>query len=116
MKEHGIIRTIYLYLFALVGLFILVFSTVGFIGALLDRYIFQQEFVDYEISKPIPTSETRPEITPEATVSVEERRENFEKQQQNDFKRRVNSSIPGVVVGYLLWTFHWRWIKKDKED
>ncbi len=118
-NNHGIIRTIYLYLFALVGLFIFVFSTVNLIGAVLDRFVFPQEFVDYELGgKPIPVPgvETRPEIvTPDTTTTVEERKANFEKQTQNSFKNRVNSSLPGVLIGFLLWTFHWRWIKKDHE-
>lgn len=117
-EKHGIIRVIYLYLFALVGLFIFIFSTVNFVGAVLDRYVFPQEFVDYRSNEPMPLEGiTKPVISTdeEKTQNLEEQKTNFEKQQRNDFKRRVNQAVPGVIIGYLLWSFHWKWIRKDRE-
>lgn len=117
-SSHGIIRTIYLYLFALVGLFLFVFSTVNFIGALLDRYVWPQEFVQYDYRTPGETkcisSTTAPCIS-ENVPTIEKQKEQFIQQQNNDLKRRTNQAAPGVVVGYLLWLFHWNWIKRDKK-
>lgn len=110
MKDHGIIRIIYLYLFALVGLFIFVFSSVNLIGATLDRFVFPQEYVEYDYARPV-TKEGEPEVK---VLTEEEKRANFHKQQANDFKRRVNQSVPGVLIGFFLWRFHWSWIIKDR--
>jgi hypothetical protein len=118
-ERHGIIRVIYLYLFALVGLFIFVFSSVSGIGAVLDRYVFPQEFVDYTVTPPVPMGEVAKPIaqpsTGDSAKNLEEQKKNFEKQQSNDFRRRVNQAVPGIVVGYFLWMFHWKQIKKDRE-
>lgn len=89
------------------------FSTVNFVGAVLDRYAFPPEYVEYDYARPYmaePNTEAVKELT------EEERRENFDKSQNNDFKRRVNSSFPGVIIGYLLWSFHWKWIQKDRQN
>ncbi len=109
-ENHGIVRTIYLYLFALVGLFIFVFSAVNGVGAVLDRYVFPQEFVDYE-SRPVLAPEDSSKLE---LPSLEEREDNFAKQQDNDFRRRMNSAVPGALIGYGLWVFHWREIRKDR--
>lgn len=104
-----IIRTIYLYLFALVGLFLFIFSTVNLAGAVLDRYVWPQEFVRYDYQVPVAEKQS-------ATLTLEEQKEEFAKQQSNEFKRRVNQSAPGVIVGWLLWWFHWGWIKRDRKS
>lgn len=107
-SNHGIIRIIYLYLFALVGLFLLVFSSVSMIGAVSDRYVFPQAFVEY---KPVTVEGEKPA----AVEPVETQRQNFEKQQDNDFRRRANQAMPGIIIGWLLWRFHWNQIQKDKD-
>jgi len=115
--SHGIIRTIYLYLFALVGLFLFVFSTVNFIGAVLDRYVWPQEFVQYDYRTPGMTKcvSTAP-CTPENVPTIAQQKEQFIQQQNNDLKRRTNQAAPGVVVGWLLWLSHWNWIKRDRKE
>lgn len=107
-QNHGIIRTIYLYLFALVGLFVFIFGAVSGVSATLDRYVFPQDYVSYDTKPVLPAEGT-------AVLTEEEQKQNFEKQQDNDFRRRMNSAIPSVVIGYLLWAFHWKEIKKDRE-
>jgi len=110
-QSHSLIRTIYLYLFALVGLFVFVFGLVNGIGAALNRYVWPQEFVQYDYRE----LEAIPEKATENMLTVEQQREQFLKQQNNEFKRRINQSIPGIVVGWFLWWFHWNWIKRDKK-
>ena len=107
-QNHGIVRTIYLYLFALVGLFLFVFSTVSLVSTTLNRYVFPTEYVRYDIAKPVDGEEN--------VISEEEQEANFIKQQDNDFKRGVNGSVPGVIIGYLLWMFHWKVITKDHKS
>lgn len=108
MNEHSLIRTIYLYLFSLVGLFFLVFGLVNFTSAALNRYVWPQEFSRTNYSMPMIEGKTEPAIT------LEEQKADFLVQQNNEFKRGVTSSIPAVVVGWLLWWFHWGWIKRDR--
>lgn len=107
-SNHGIVRIIYLYLFALVGLFVFIFGAVNGVSAVLDRYVWPQEFVSYQTPEPTSDKKTKDLVVDEL--------HNFEKQQKNDFKRRMNSAIPSVIIGYLLWRFHWREIKRDREN
>ncbi len=115
--SHGMIRTIYLYLFALVGLFLFVFSTVNLISGALDRYVWPQQFVQYDYRQPGVTKciGSVPCI-PENVPTVAQQKEQFTQQQNNDLKRRVNQAAPGVVVGWFLWWFHWTWIKRDRKE
>lgn len=108
-QSHGIIRTIYLYLFALVGLFVFVFGAINTVNAVLDRYVWPQEFVSYEVPVSVD-GQTKPVQT-----SEEEQKANFEKQQANNFKSRMNGAVPSIIIGWLLWWFHWGWIKKDHQ-
>jgi len=117
--NHGIIRTIYLYLFALVGLFVFIFGAISGINAVLDRYVWPQSFVDYSVSQPIAVDGvTKPLPAPtgeDKAKNLADQKDNFEKQQANNFKSRMNGAIPSILIGWLLWWFHWGWIKKDHE-
>ena len=106
---HGLIRTIYLYLFALVGLFAITFGFINGLGATLNRYVWPQEFVQYDYRTPAEAVKTG-----EKVLTIEQQKEQFVTQQNNEFRRRVTESIPGILIGWLLWWFHWGWIKRDQ--
>lgn len=114
-RSHGLIRTIYLYIFALVGLFLFVFSTVNLISGALDRYVWPQEFISYDYRQPalLKCTEINCDIK---TPTLEQQKEQFTGHQNNNFKRKMNQAIPGVVIGWLLWWFHWSWIKRDRKE
>jgi len=111
---HGLIRTIYLYLFALVGLFFFIFGIVNGIGATLNRYAWPQQFVQYDYTKPM--SEIVDKTGAVVTPTLEQQKEQFVISQNNEFRRRMTESLPAIVIGWLLWWFHWNWIKRDQKQ
>jgi hypothetical protein len=114
-NTHGLIRTIYLYLFALVGLFFFIFGLVNGIGATMNRYIWPQQFVQYDYATPVGVNgETKP-VSGTTTLTVEKQKEQFNTQQDNEFRRRMTESIPAILIGWFLWWFHWGWIKRDSK-
>ncbi|MFA5009971.1 MAG: hypothetical protein WC553_01900 [Patescibacteria group bacterium] len=110
-NAHGLIRTIYLYLFALVGLFFFIFGVVNGIGATMNRYVWPQQFVQYDYNR--MSSDIEGSDKSVTALTLEQQKEQFTIQQDNEFRRRATESIPAVVIGWLLWWFHWNWIKRD---
>jgi hypothetical protein len=112
MKGVSIIRTIYLYLFALVGLFILTFSAVTFVGGVMSRYVLPEEYIDYETPAPVGVSPDGKPILSQLTP--DQKKAQFATQQNNNLKNKISQSVAGVLIGFPLWWFHWGWIQKDR--
>lgn len=116
-NSHGWIRVVYLYFFALAGLITFVIGLVNLSGAVLDRYVWPPEFVQYDYAKPASASPCVGEDCMCAgATTVEQQKVQFNKQQANQFRSRVNNGLPAVVIGWFLWLFHWTWIKRDKKE
>jgi hypothetical protein len=144
--KNPIIRTIYLYLFALIGLGMLVIGASMIINLGLKAWIFtkadQQETY---IERPMPISVNREfeaveklevcsdkcELTENQKEAIGSWLEDYEEQQnQNkdrdpDFyisrnrQRDASTALSLILIGLPLWLFHWFIIKRDlrrKED
>jgi len=143
--KNPIIRTIYLYLFALVGLAMLVIGSSMIINLGLKAWIFTEaDKQDNYISQPIP-----PYLSSDVKVAQEVKvcgdkceltqiqkeqvdkwlveYDNWEQQQKNidpnawvvrNRQRQAATALSLILIGLPLWLFHWSIIKKDnkKED
>ena len=141
MKAHPIIRTIYLYLFALVGLAMAVVGTSRLVDIGLKQYIFTK--ADEDIYRVMPTEPPSPKsylvtqgLTDEqkrgltegqkkAMVQWEIDYENWQASQRTqpkiDYKtsqtqRNASSALSMIFVGLPLYLYHWSVIKRDKKD
>jgi hypothetical protein len=131
-KSNSIIRTIYLYIFALVGLVFLINGTVRFIDIGLKAFIFtkaeEQEILNfrqpttfYSIEK-VEDLENNESLTEEERALVKEWLADYETWKENSSKinyveiqrqRNASSSLASILVGLPLYLYHWGIIKKD---
>lgn len=141
--RHPIIRTIYLYLFALIGLGMLVVGCSMIISVGLKTWIFTKADQMDGYSQPLPLYLKDPSIT-----SVEELKicadkcqlttiqkeqinswlSDYENWKNNEAKRGANyyvvsnrqrqtsTAISLILVGLPLWLFHWAVIKRDLKN
>lgn len=139
--KNPIIRTIYLYLFALVGLGMLTVGLAMIINLGLKTWIFTQadRFDNYYMSAPTPLyliKETgsvsdlqlcadKCSLTAEQKEQIKnwladyENWKNNEKNRDPNFyavqnrQRQAATAISLILVGLPLWLFHWNVIKRD---
>lgn len=133
-KSIRIIRNVYLYLVALIGLVTFVFGSIGIINNVLQNYVFQVDDYYYEVypvrgdmctqSYPDPTDEAgKTMIAPteeEITVCREQTELQREKNRESNVGREFSISIAQILVGLPIWLFHWaiimREYRKKRED
>jgi hypothetical protein len=119
MERKEFIRTIYLYLFSLVGLVLVVIGLVQLVDLGLKTYIFTKAeqtviYPEYPV-KPISTTDQR-ELTPEETAAYRTAQEEAQRQQNDSQRARTASnSLALLIIGTPLFLYHWRTIKRDKQ-
>jgi hypothetical protein len=142
MKEGGIIRTIYLYLFALVGLIVLVIGVGRLVDLGLKMTVFKNadagNYAYYE--RPMPVAFSSEKAQMESLQSCSEQCELTDVQiaaidnwlvdyqtwqdEQGSIKdidfvrqnreRQASSAISMIIVGLPLYLYHWMIIKRDR--
>ncbi len=115
MNKHPLIRKIYLYLFALVGLVLITIGCVRLLGLALKTYIFTQAdiYYEYPIVRPI-TPEGKPQEIQQPSKQEIEDYQN--KQRTSQRQRDAAESLAMIIVGLPLYLYHWSVIKKDKKE
>jgi hypothetical protein len=137
LNKHSIIRTIYLYLFALVGLALLISGAVRFIDMGLKMYIFtkaeeperiQQKYYGYQPPMPVAKLEKyqeSKELTKEEITILKDYLTNFKNWQEEQSKidylaskrqREASNNLAMILVGLPLYLYHWRLIKKETKE
>jgi sensor histidine kinase regulating citrate/malate metabolism len=118
MSKTKLIRTIYVYLFSLVGLILIIVASVRFIDMGLKTWVFTEADKSdyrYEIEpKRIAEDGTVVEAE-EVTEEEKEARQNKRITQQR--QRDAANSLAMLIVGLPLYLYHWRLAgKRRKED
>ncbi|MFH0852383.1 MAG: hypothetical protein V1845_02170 [bacterium] len=135
MDKHSLVRTVYLYLFALVGLTLLTIGSVGFVNMGLKAFIFTKADEEQRLynKQPsfAPTSTDKLESLAsgsQTTLSELEKQaitqwltdyKNWQEQNSKiDFvtsqrHRDASYYLAMIIIGLPLFVFHWRIIKKE---
>ena len=136
LEKHPLIRTIYLYLFTLVGLALLISGTVRFIDMGLKVFIFTKaddpERIQQRYYYPTPVSiskletyETTGDLNDEEKATLKDFLANYEKWQEDEAKidylvsnrqREASNNLAMILVGFPLYFYHWRIIKKETKE
>ncbi|MFA5829438.1 MAG: hypothetical protein WC843_03010 [Candidatus Gracilibacteria bacterium] len=136
-KSHRIIRNIYLYLVAMIGLITLVIGLVGIINNVLQNYVFQVNDNIYSTpvpypgmknggcdqSYPDPTDTTGKKLITPTAQEVQKcdqvLKDQQEQNRRNNIGREFSISIAQIMIGFPLWLYHWGVIQaeyKRKEE
>jgi len=137
MKKHTLIRTIYLYLFTIIGLVLLVIGCVRIVDMVLKMYVFTQAeqeiierppiYVDGKSTDEDSFISVMEECEDKCEISEEHKQgiaswlasyETWKDSQVSDYitqkrHRDMSSSLAYILVGLPLYLFHWSIIKKE---
>lgn len=133
MDKHSLIRTIYLYAFALLGLIFLSISGIRFLDMGLKAFVFTQadERMKMDYARPImPYSYEKIKgleaeevsLTNEDTAQIRQiiqEYENWEERSKevdpitSNRHRDASSSLAMILVGLPLYFYHWSVIKRE---
>jgi hypothetical protein len=136
LNKHSIIRTIYLYLFALVGLALLISGMVRFLDMGLKMYVFTKaedpERIQHKhyIESPISVARVEKyqeseELTEEEIATLKTWLENYKEWQEEEAKidyltskrqREASNNLAMILVGLPLYLYHWRIIRKETKE
>ena len=122
--KNLLIRKIYLYLFALIGLVLITIGCVRLVGLGLKTYIFTKAdiYIEYPMARPIKNPPTggapiEGNKTEELQQPTKEEIEEYQnKQQAANRQREAAESLAFIIVGLPLYLYHWSMIKKDKKE
>ena len=117
-NKYHLIRKIYLYTFSLVGLVLVVIGGVRLVGLGLKTFVFTKADVYYEypMVRPVkvPVLEGK---TEEFQQPNKEEVEAYQRDQRTaNRQREAAESLAMIIVGLPLYLYHWRMVKKDKDD
>lgn len=140
--KNPIIRTIYLYLFALVGLAMLVIGSSMIINLGLKAWVFTQaDKQDNYMSQPMPlyleketsNAQNLQACADKCNLTEDQKKqvanwlndyESWKQQQKNvdpniwvvrNRQRQAATALSLILIGLPLWLFHWSVIKKDNK-
>ena len=141
MKRYTMVRTIYLYIFALLGLVLLIIGSVNFLNMGLKAFVFTQaedesRIFSKQIPAPLSTSvseKIQQGMEEEKDICLsEEEKVGFERWlvDYNNWKESVSEIDPItsrrhrdaslnlslILIGLPLYLYHWKIIKKETEE
>lgn len=136
MEKHSLIRTIYLYLFALIGLALLTSGGVRLLDMGLKALIFTKAedeerlyqkqppympFSSVERAKKL-SEEDKTELSVEERANIQQWLNDYKNWQEQRAKidpvtarrhRDAASILATILIGFPLYFYHWRVIKKE---
>ncbi|MEX2028104.1 MAG: hypothetical protein WD988_01215 [Candidatus Curtissbacteria bacterium] len=110
MIQNSLIRKIYLYSFAFLGLVLVVFGLVRILDLGLKVYVFKQ--ADQFAHAPYPAEK----LTSESREPTQEEKDNLKREQEaTEAKNRqaqrqstASNSLAMIIVGLPLFLYHWK--------
>jgi hypothetical protein len=110
MEQKPLIRRIYLYTFAFVGLLLVIIGGVRLVNLGLRALIFTKADVFYDYPSPKPI--TAPAKGEEMTQPNEEEVAAFQRNQTTSRRERdAAGALAMIVIGAPLYLYHWRLTK-----
>ncbi|MEK7590396.1 MAG: hypothetical protein AAB454_01660 [Patescibacteria group bacterium] len=117
MNKYPLIRKIYLYSLALIGLILVVIGGVRLVSLGLKTYIFTKADIYYSYPSARPVKVAGDKTATEFIEPTKEELDEFNKNQASSNRQReAAESIAFMVVGLPLYLYHWTVIKKDRKE
>jgi hypothetical protein len=135
-QKHPLIRTIYLYLFTLIGLVLVTIGAIRFLDMGLKAFVFTKADDPEKIQRnyyyglPIPVEkvsvlETSEDLTAEEIASVKSWIANYQEWQEDEAKidylvsrrqREASINLAMIIIGLPLYLYHWRIIRRETKN
>jgi len=118
-NKYQLIRKIYLYTFSLVGLVLVVIGGVRLVGLGLKTFVFIKADVYYEypMARPVKVAPIPEGKAEEFQQPSKEEIEAYQRDQRTaNRQREAAESLAMIIVGLPLYLYHWRMVRKEKEE
>ena len=112
------LRKVYLYLFAIIGLVLVIIGAVSFVNLGLKKYVFTKaDYPCYNVMAPIYDKNGQAlSVTPaEERKQVEQQEKQCEEQKSADKQRQAASALAQLIIGIPLYLYHWMVIRKENQ-
>ncbi len=134
MRQYPLIRTIYLYIFALLGLALITIGAVRFVNMGLKTFVFTKADEDqrYMFEPPMPYQFPRADKTANqtSTSEIEQEQMNVWVEDYKKWKERrgkvdyrvirlhqdASMNIALILVGLPLYLYHWTTIQRETKN
>lgn len=108
MKKNSIIRTIYLYVFACLGLVLLTIGSVGFLNMGLKAFVFTKAEDDQKIYRVQPSVKELNGEEPAKIIEVDY----VASRRHKD----ASMNLALMLIGLPLYLYHWTIIKRESQS
>jgi len=136
MEKHSLIRTIYLYLFAMLGLVLLTIGGVRFVDMGLKAFVFtkaeeeqriiykEPPYMSYPIQR-IEEFQAEEELSEEEKATIKQWLADYEDWKERRAKidpvtarrhRDASLNLAMILIGLPLYLFHWRIIRRETKN
>ena len=139
MEKHSLVRTIYLYLFTLVGLALITVGGVRFVDMGLKAFVFtqaeQEERIRHKYPPTLPiqieiegyeeSEVTTQELTSKEKQAIKNWLEDYKRWQEEESKinyltvkrhLKASQNLAFILIGLPLYLYHWRIIKRETKN
>jgi hypothetical protein len=140
MDKHSLVRTIYLYLFAIVGLVLLTIAGVSFMNMALKAYVFtkadEQMRIEYKqppfgpvaveklnrISQDAQSKQVQITLTEAEVQQIDQWLADYKNYQEGrakidpvttDRQRTASINLAMIIIGLPLYLYHWGIIRRE---
>jgi hypothetical protein len=135
MAQHSFIRTIYLYIFALLGLVLLIIGAVNFVNMGLKAFVFTQAEEEEKVRQDYPFYSSPPlssmnlekyeaggELTEEEIAAIKSWYQSYQSWEAANSKinylvsrrhEEAARNLAFILIGLPLYLYHWGVIKKE---
>ncbi|MGE5392552.1 MAG: hypothetical protein ACM3NH_02315 [Candidatus Saccharibacteria bacterium] len=112
MSLNLTVRKVFLYLFAIIGLVLVIIGGVSLVDLGLRTYVFTKADSSYCAYSIAPVEKTGTEPTAEQQAAEKAR---CEEQRVADKQRQASTAIAQIIIGLPLYLYHWNRIRKENQ-
>jgi hypothetical protein len=118
MSFNLTLRKVYLYLFAIIGLILVIIGAVSFVNLGLKKYVFTKaDYPCYHNSAVVYDKNGQAKVLTAEEQQAENDRQKAECEEQRgaDKQRQAANALAQLIIGLPLYLYHWTVIKKENQ-
>lgn len=118
MSFNLTLRKVYLYLFAIIGLILVIIGSVSFVNLGLRKFVFTNaDYPCYEAPAVVYDKSGAAKVltAEEQAVEDEKQKRQCEDQKSADKQRQAASALAQLIIGLPLYLYHWMVIRKENQ-
>lgn len=116
MSLNLTVRKVFLYLFAVIGLILVIIGGVSLVDLGLRTYVFKKADRSYCSYYGTSVAPEKPGMAEERTPEqIAEEKSRCEEQRTADKQRQASTATAQIIIGLPLYLYHWSRIRKENQ-